>query len=109
MRNLNSNTKMFTGIILGAVTGAALGILFAPSEGQKTRKKISEDLDKFSSDTLNKLNHETELLKNKINGLLASSDAESLANKAEEGIEKAEKMANDVKSEAKDNANSFAK
>lgn len=46
--------KAIGGIIIGAVTGVALGLLFAPKRGSETRKAIaetgSEYLDKFSDE-----------------------------------------------------------
>lgn len=46
--------KAIGGIIIGAVTGVALGLLFAPKRGSETRKAIadtgSEYLDKFSEE-----------------------------------------------------------
>lgn len=106
MKNLNGNGKLIAGLLLGAAAGATLGILFAPSEGEKTRKKINKDVDKFSNEVANKFNHEVETFKNKANNLLASTRPKPFAKQAEEGVEKAEKIANDLKSEAKDKANS---
>ena len=36
-----SNTKTVLGFVAGAAVGALAGILFAPDEGKKTRKKIA--------------------------------------------------------------------
>lgn len=49
-----STQKAIGGLILGAVTGVALGLLFAPKRGKDTRKAIAdtsaEYLDKFGED-----------------------------------------------------------
>jgi gas vesicle protein len=49
MKNENTNAKLIGALVIGAVVGGALGILFAPEKGSVTRKKIagkSEDLAK---------------------------------------------------------------
>ncbi|PZO33333.1 MAG: hypothetical protein DCE86_04995 [Flavobacteriaceae bacterium] len=40
-----SRTNTVIGILAGAAIGAAVGILFAPDKGQKTRKKIKDGFD----------------------------------------------------------------
>lgn len=40
--------------LLGAITGAALGILFAPASGAETRKKIKENVDEFAHEVREK-------------------------------------------------------
>ncbi len=111
MKNQNGNGKLIAGLILGAVSGAALGVLFAPSDGQNTRKKISKDIEKFGNDVANKFNHEAEVFKNKANNILASTEekAEYLARQAEQGINKADKFSNSLKSEANDKAQQLTK
>jgi len=57
MENSNNNGKVIGALLVGAAIGSALGILFAPHKGSKTRKNIShasEDLgesikDKFEN------------------------------------------------------------
>lgn len=42
-KNENNNSLLFaSGVILGAVVGGAMGILFAPAAGEETRKEISK-------------------------------------------------------------------
>ena len=41
----NSFRKGTLGLILGAATGFALGVLFAPEEGKKLRRKLAYQLD----------------------------------------------------------------
>jgi gas vesicle protein len=48
--------KAFLGVLVGITAGAALGILFAPDKGSKTRKKIVKD----SQDLANTLNTKIE-------------------------------------------------
>jgi len=41
--NKNNNSLLFvSGIVLGAVIGGAMGILFAPATGEETRKELSK-------------------------------------------------------------------
>ena len=42
MRNTSTTEKIIASIILGVSIGGALGILFAPDKGIKTRNKISK-------------------------------------------------------------------
>lgn len=40
MSDNNSGENFFKGLVFGALGGAILGILFAPDEGKKTRKRL---------------------------------------------------------------------
>ena len=42
--------KIVTGLIIGAAAGAILGVLFAPDEGIKTRKKIARKGNDFKEE-----------------------------------------------------------
>lgn len=48
--------KLILGILAGAAIGASLGVLYAPAEGSKTRKKISAKKDAYLTGMENKYN-----------------------------------------------------
>ena len=49
------NTKVFWGIVTAAAAGAVIGLLFAPDEGKKTRKKIKRTAEGWSHEALDTL------------------------------------------------------
>ncbi len=54
----NRGSGFFLGLVLGAVVGATLAILFAPQEGEKTRNLLLEqgdDLRRRTEDTLDQV------------------------------------------------------
>ncbi len=56
MENSNETGKIVGALLIGAVVGAALGILFAPEKGSETRKKISGKTDDLSDALKEKFN-----------------------------------------------------
>lgn len=65
-------------LLVGAIIGAGAGVLFAPDEGRKTRKKIQKSFTKKSNKLKDNLDELSENLKNK---------AEKLTGTLEENIE----------------------
>ncbi|GAA5031191.1 hypothetical protein GCM10011506_21270 [Marivirga lumbricoides] len=104
MKNLNNSENLLVGIAIGALSGAALGVLFAPSEGRKTRKKIAKDVNSFSSNIIDKVNSEAENLKTKANNFLNASEKEAkdVKNTAEKKVNETSKTASKAKKDAKE-------
>lgn len=50
-----SNSKVFWSILMAAAAGAAIGMLFAPEDGDNTRKKIKRSANDWASDALDAL------------------------------------------------------
>jgi len=61
-------TGTIVAVLAGAAVGAALGILFAPDEGSKTRKKIKDGVGSKADEIKDKLSELTETVKSKFGG-----------------------------------------
>ncbi|MEZ4904280.1 MAG: YtxH domain-containing protein [Spirosomataceae bacterium] len=88
---MNTSTKTLIAFLAGVATGAAIGILYAPAEGQITRDKLSYRLSKYR-----------EQLQNSIADLLEGKDLPETMAKTEgqkvvtDAREKAERLLEDV-------------
>lgn len=49
-------TKLLSKLVLAALIGGALGVIFAPKSGIDTRKQIKSGLDRVAKTTLDGLN-----------------------------------------------------
>jgi gas vesicle protein len=85
----NSNVKLIGALLLGAVVGTAIGILFAPAKGSKTRNKIADDAKDMAESLKNKLNGEINSLQQRAADLKsdAKGKMEEIAGSVKESIE----------------------
>ena len=88
---MSKNSNVLISFLVGAATGAALGILFAPDKGKNTRDKLSFRLQKYKKQ-LEELSHE--LIEGKID---ITSEAKTEGEKViVDATNKADKLLNDV-------------
>ena len=57
---MNKKTTLGVGFILGALVGVAVGVLFAPQKGEKTRKELLDKSKKIIKNV--KFNNEDEII-----------------------------------------------
>ena len=92
MDNLNGTGRLIGALVVGALAGAALGILFAPAKGSKTRSNIIDGAKDLAGDIKQKMTDEADALRKKADELekLAKQKVEdvfeSVKHKAENAV-----------------------
>jgi len=90
--------KIFLGIVTAAAVGAVIGLLFAPEEGNQTRKKIKKKTNSLASELIDALEKSKEK---------ASSIAGNLKDKGQQYKDEAVDTAEQYVDDANDEINKF--
>ncbi len=61
---MSKESNFLTGIVIGAIVGAAAGVLLAPESGEETRKKIADKTSGLKEDLETKFQEISEKIKN---------------------------------------------
>ncbi|MDZ4667779.1 MAG: YtxH domain-containing protein [bacterium] len=80
----NSNGKVVAALLVGAILGGTMGVLFAPYKGSKTRRKIANGAKDLASDLQAKLREQANSLMHKAEELeeLAEGTFQEIATSA---------------------------
>mgnify|MGYP001067628423 CR=1 FL=1 len=66
---MKDNSKVFVNLLAGVALGAALGILFAPSKGRNSRRKVDLFFTNFGDNLIDNAENQYNLLDNLKDGL----------------------------------------
>ncbi len=89
MENSNDTGKVIISLLVGALAGAAIGILFAPNEGSKTRKKLIGSAKDLADDVKQRVKEEISALRNKVSELefMVDDKAQDLVNGVQKKVD----------------------
>ena len=88
---MKNSEKIIGALILGAVIGAAAGVLFAPNKGSETRKRIIGDAKDLADDLKQKVKTTVDGLREKADNLQQMAESK-LEEYKEQGKQKAEEF-----------------
>ena len=74
MEKSNDTIKVIGALMLGVLAGTALGILFAPNKGSKTRRSLLNGAKDLGEDLTKKIKDEVNALRNKAEHLEGLAD-----------------------------------
>ncbi len=69
MESSNHTPSLISGLLLGALAGAALGVLFAPHKGSRTRSNIVEGTKDIADSLKRKMKKEVKAIRRKAKDL----------------------------------------
>lgn len=102
---MSNNSNTIAAILAGAAVGAAIGILFAPDKGSKTRAKIKEGIDDAKHNLQDSFEASSEVLREKYKGATQNLDGtlndllSNVSHKTEEVITFLESKLADLKAQ----------
>jgi len=102
---MSNNSNTIAAILAGAAVGAAIGILFAPDKGSKTRAKIKEGIDDAKHNLQDCFEASSEVLREKYKGATQNLDGtlndllSNVSHKTEEVITFLESKLADLKAQ----------
>jgi gas vesicle protein len=102
MDNSKNTGKIIGSLVIGALAGATLGVLFAPRKGTKTRNKIAGGAENLAKDLKKKMSKEAKDFTKSVN-----KEAKSLKNKAAELEDLVGNKIESVTASLKDKANTL--
>jgi gas vesicle protein len=81
---MGNNSKILLAALAGAAAGAAIGLLFAPDKGSKTRKRIAKKGNDLKNDAMKKIEDGLSSLQELKDNLLSSANdkADTLKDKS---------------------------